>query len=91
MQMHGTHLDNHDPSTMYTTDDSIHMARDEPDRDAPLLVMCRNPGHPDGPSRKKPTHSDCSQKGHILPALTFNGHGTDAASHTLWHNWQLGD
>jgi hypothetical protein len=51
MQMHQTHLDNHGPSTTYTTDGSIHMAGDEPDRDAPSLVTCRSPDHPDGPRR----------------------------------------
>jgi len=51
--MHQTHLDNHGPSTRYTTDDSIHMAGDERDGDAPLLIRCRSPDHPDGPSREK--------------------------------------
>lgn len=52
-QMHQTHLDNHGSSTRYTTDDSIHMAGDERDGDAPLLIRCRSPDHPDGPSSKK--------------------------------------
>lgn len=51
MQMRQTHLDNRGPSTTYTTDDSIRMAADEPDQDAPLLARYRSPDHPDGPSK----------------------------------------